>query len=74
MESAEQMIERLIADVTKAVYQAVTGPYEQAEHAGIIIGNGHHMAQEIAGQAGRLLRERFEKAQRQYQYEGARDE
>lgn len=62
MESAQQMIERLIAEVTKAVYEATIKPYEEAEHNGIIVGNGHHMAQEIAAKAGNLLRERFEKA------------
>jgi hypothetical protein len=60
MESAEQMIERLIAAVEKDVYAAVVKHYEEAEHAGIIVGNGHHMAQKEARSAGIFLRERFE--------------
>lgn len=61
MESAEQMIERLIAEVKNKVYAACVNAYEDAERAGIIVGNGHHMAGEVASEAGALLRARYEK-------------
>ena len=63
MESTEQMIERLIKEVQDQVYAACLKPYEEAEHAGIIVGNGHHVAQEAAKVAGELLRRRFRDAE-----------
>jgi hypothetical protein len=58
-----QLIERIAADVSTDVYAAVVKLYEEAEHAGLIVGNGHHMAQEIAQKAKQLLLERYQKAQ-----------
>jgi hypothetical protein len=63
MGSPEEMIRRIAADVSTDVYAAAVKLYEEAEHAGLIVGNGHHMAQEIAAKASGLLMERFHKAQ-----------
>lgn len=58
-------IERLAQEVSNAAYKAVVKPYEEAERAGLIVGNGHHMAQKIAADAKALLLERHAKAQAQ---------
>jgi Mg-chelatase subunit ChlI len=58
----KEQIEQLAARVTVDVYRAVVAHYEAAEHAGAIIGNGHHMAQDIAEKAKALLLERYRKA------------
>lgn len=51
-------VEELAQHVSKDVYAAVVQRYEAAEHAGLIVGNGHHMAQAIAEKAKALLLER----------------
>lgn len=51
-------IEEIINDVENEVYKAVAPLYEEAEHADLIFGNGHHMAQKIAGEAKALIKER----------------
>lgn len=50
-----KLIDRIAADVSTDVYAAVVKLYEEAEHAGLIFGNGHHMAQIIAESARQLL-------------------
>lgn len=54
-------IEELVRKVGNDVYAAAVKHFEEAEHAGLIVGNGHHMAQGIAEQAKNLLRERHRK-------------
>lgn len=61
--SKDKLIEEIATNVSNRVYTAVVGLYEEAEHAGLIVGNGHHMAQEIAQRAKDLLMERYWKAQ-----------
>lgn len=53
-------VEALAARVSADVHAAVVKHYEDAEHAGLIVGNGHHMAQQIADAAKALLLERHE--------------
>lgn len=48
------------------VYGLTVKRFERLEHAGAIVGNGHHMAQKLAEQARTLLRERWDE-------EGGRD-
>ena len=59
--SKDKLIEEIAANVSNRVYAAVAGLYEEAEHADLIVGNGHHMAQDIAERAKRLLLERYRK-------------
>lgn len=54
-------IEELAQKVSNAAYAAVAKHFEEAEHAGLIVGNGHHMAQDIAEKAKNLLLERHQK-------------
>lgn len=51
-------INELAVRVSADVYAAAVKHFEEAEHAGLIIGNGHHMAQDIAEKAKDLLLER----------------
>ena len=48
-------IEELAQTVSNDVYAAVAEHFEAAEHAGLIVGSGHHMAQDIAERAKNLL-------------------
>lgn len=57
------VIEELARKASNAAYAAVVKLYEEAEYAGLIVGNGHHMAQDIAEKAKQLLLERYRKAQ-----------
>lgn len=50
--------EELEAQLQNGVYAAAVAVYEKAEHARLIHGNGHHMAQEMARIARDLLRDR----------------
>lgn len=52
-------IEELAQGITRDVYAAAVKHFEAAEHAGLIVGNGHHMAQDVAETAKRLLLERW---------------
>lgn len=54
-------IDELGRRVAADAYAAVVKHYEAAEHAGLIVGNGHHMAQKLAEQAKALLLERAAK-------------
>lgn len=51
-------IEELAQRVSNDVYAAAVKHYEAAERAGLIVGNGHHMAQGVAEGAKALLLER----------------
>lgn len=51
-------IEDIEIELSNAVYQAALW-YERAEGAGLILGNGHHMAQELARDAVTRLRARI---------------
>lgn len=51
-------VEELARKVNSDVYAAAVKHFEAAEHAGLIIGNGHHMAQDIAEKAKNLPLER----------------
>jgi hypothetical protein len=51
----------MATDINNAVYTAAL-VYERAEGLGLLYGNGHHMAQEIALEAANRLKERFQKA------------
>jgi hypothetical protein len=43
------------ADLLNAVYSASVQFFEaKGEHAGLLRGNGHHMAQALAGEAGKI--------------------
>ena len=44
--------------IERSVYEACA-LFEQLELAGKVRGNGHHMAQNIAEQAGKLMQERW---------------
>jgi hypothetical protein len=46
--SAAQQIE---VHLNNEVYKAAVGSFEQAEHLGLIAGNGHHCAQRVAAEA-----------------------
>lgn len=43
----------------KAIYRASVGLFENLEHRRLIYGNGHHMAQKLAGSAVEMLKERW---------------
>lgn len=45
-------------EVVNAIYAAAL-IFERLEHAGVVRGNGHHMAQEMSAAAEKLLRERW---------------
>lgn len=51
-------VEREATEVSNDVYLACAGRFERLEGQGVVIGNGHHMAQEIARQAAKLLTDR----------------
>ena len=53
-------LKNAINDIQNEVYKA-TSLYERLEGENKIIGNGHHMRQEVARFAGELLKERWEK-------------
>ena len=55
----EEAIQRIAQDLSNQVYAVTAHLYEEAEHADLIIGNGHHMAQKIAQDAVALLMERY---------------
>lgn len=59
-EAAEALAQRLSNDV----YAVAVRHYEQAEHAGMIAGNGHHLAQRLAETAKALFLERYAQKQR----------
>lgn len=46
------------SEIGNLVYEA-TYLFEKLEHRGVLSGNGHHMRQQIAEEAGKLLRERW---------------
>lgn len=46
-------------EAEKKVYEAISNFFEYLEAKGLIAGNGHHMAQYIAGQAKRLVSARW---------------
>lgn len=60
---SEKLREMTLSDaenaISKSVY-AATQLIEQLEYAGRIRGNGHHLRQEIAEFAVKLMRERWE--------------
>lgn len=54
-------IEELTTSLVRDVYAAAVQHFEAAEHARLIVGNGHHLAQDLAETAKRLLLERWAK-------------
>lgn len=48
-------LENLAVELENKVYKEAAYLYEHAEHRGLIHGNGHHMAQQIAGAAKDLM-------------------
>lgn len=51
-------LEAAKALVSRLVYEGAI-VFEKMEHAGVVSGNGHHMAQNISSQAVALLEERW---------------
>lgn len=51
-------IEERAANLSRDVYRAAIKHFEGAEHAEVIFGNGHHLAQKVAEQAMGLMLER----------------
>ena len=50
--------EQALAEVGNAIYRAAL-IFEKLEHDGLIVGNGHHAAQNLADQARCMLEQRW---------------
>ena len=51
-------VEKVAKEVERIIYE-VALIFEKLEDAQVIHGNGHHMAQNLAGEAGQEIRERW---------------
>jgi hypothetical protein len=60
-EELSRILNAFEADVQNNVYQAAVQLFEFLEHRGLITGNGHHMAQDVAAYAAELLSSRWVK-------------
>lgn len=58
---ADKSLEEAKADISTKVYAVVAPIFEALEHAKLIHGNGHHMAQRVAAEAEKLVQERWKK-------------
>lgn len=52
-------VEMEISSLENAVYAASRMFFEHGEHKGLLVGNGHHMAQKLAKMASDLYREQM---------------
>lgn len=58
----EEDLEEMVSRIGRSVFEAAM-TFEPLEDAGLVSGNGHHLAQEVAGFAVELLRERWRGSQ-----------
>jgi hypothetical protein len=56
MDHTDYTLEELTTNLSNNVYMAATVQFERAENAGLIHGNGHHMAQELAQKAADMMK------------------
>ena len=63
METKDMTLEEIEEQLSNEVYKAALW-FERAEGAGLIHGNGHHMAQQLARDAVEMLRDRVIRTKR----------